>query len=141
MKHFKCCAVTCICLSQLFWVLPVYPKGKIFFNLRILAIRNTCTSNSDHFNKIEILPGNYYTGREGPFLFVKDLNPSYKDRISYSIIRDKRSRRIYKFYKKWSNLEGWKQLFFSTPPERLPVRCEFRTQAQTVLHNPCFDNL
>lgn len=28
-------------------------------------------------------------------------------------------------YKKWSNLEGWKQMFFSTPPERLPVRCKF----------------
>ena len=71
------------------------------------------TPNLGHFLKIEI----------------RDLTQSYKDRISYSIIRDKRSRRIYKFYKKWSNLEGWKQLFFSTPPERLPVRCKFHTQA------------
>ena len=71
---------------------------------------------------------------------IIDPTLSYKDRISYSIIRDKRSRRIYKFYKKWSNLEGWKQLFFSTPPERLPVRCEFRTQAWALLLSPGFDH-
>ena len=56
--------------------------------------------------------------------YIQDLTFSYRERISYSIIRDKRTRNAYKMYKKWVNLESWKQLLFSTPPERLPVRCK-----------------
>ena len=53
----------------------------------------------------------------------QDLPSSYRQRISYSIIRSKRSRAWYKWFKKGPS---WKQMFFSTLPEPLPVRCEYQ---------------
>ena len=57
-------------------------------------------------------------------IFNQDLTVSYRERIRYSIVRDRRSRKLYKMYMYWFN-SGWKQMFFSKPPERLPVRREY----------------
>ena len=58
----------------------------------------------------------------------KDLSSSYRQRISYSIIRSKRSRALYKWFKKGPS---WKQMLFSTLPEPLPVRCLYQIFFQT----------
>ena len=55
--------------------------------------------------------------------FNQDLTVSYRERIRYSIVRNRRSRKLFKMYMYWFN-SGWKQIFFSKIPERLPVRGE-----------------